>query len=47
MIKNIFKKTNQSSEEQSEYLEERDNAEVKSEGPSIGLSKQNKFVLIF
>ncbi len=47
MIKNIFKKTNQSSEEQSEYLEERDNAEVKSEGPSIGLSKQNKFALIF
>ena len=47
MIKNIFKKTNQSSEEQSEYLEEQDNAEVKSEGPSIGLSKQNKFALIF
>ena len=46
MIKNIFKKTNQSSEEQSEYLEEQDNAEVKSEGPSIGLSKQNKFALI-
>ena len=46
MIKNIFKKTNQSSEEQSEYLEEQDNSEVKSEGPSIGLSKQNKFALI-
>ena len=46
MIKNIFKKTNQSSEEQSEYLEEQDDAEVKSEGPSIGLSKQNKFALI-
>ena len=46
MIKNIFKKTNQSGEEQSEYLEEQDNAEVRSEGPSIGLSKQNKFALI-
>jgi len=46
MIKNIFKKTNQPSEEQDEYLEEQDNAEVRSEGPSIGLSKQNKFALI-
>lgn len=46
MIKNIFKKTNQSSEGQSEYLEEQDDAEVRSEGPSIGLSKQNKFALI-
>ena len=46
MIKNIFKKTNQPSEEQEEYLEDQDNAEVKSEGPSIGLSKQNKFALI-
>ena len=46
MIKNIFKKTNQPNEEQEEYLDDQDNAEVKSEGPSIGLSKQNKFALI-
>ncbi|MCE2688063.1 MAG: hypothetical protein LW595_05935 [Rickettsiales bacterium] len=46
MIKNIFKKTNQPNEEQEDYLEDQDNVEVKSEGPSIGLSKQNKFALI-